>query len=498
MRSKALFIFIIIALCFIINTVLFINCNGSEQNKKNLLFLEEQKKINSATTVVNNGSNTLPLKNLKKRKIACINIDSGFSAAFTKTLEKYAHIKAFNIPAEGFRLSKHRKLSRKLRGYNTIILLTTGRPLSDPGLVNFISKNRKRKTLILCAAGNYNITGQQDKLQIPSVITETGSAQAVSFCAQLIFGGVPISPEAVSENIWAADDRGNKNPPVRLKYTVPEEAGIDSTDLLPIDGLVDEAIKGKMTPGAVIMIVKDGKVIMEKSYGHHTYKCRTPVRTTDLYDLASITKAAATTIAMMSLVENKKVRLESRISSYLPETRRTNKKNITVKDLMLHRAGLIPFIKFSKKIKKNDFRRKYSRTYSVKVAKNYYLKRKYYKKKMWPQVLKSPARKKGNYLYSDLSMFFIKEIIEKKSRRSYETFLYNSFYTPLGMHAAFFNPIGKVSRKRIVPTEIDRHFRKTTIRGYVHDQAAAMMGGVAGHAGLFSSEMTLLFFSRCC
>ncbi|HYK77485.1 MAG TPA: serine hydrolase, partial [Daejeonella sp.] len=279
--------------------------------------------------------------------------------------------------------------------------------------------------------------------------------------------------------------------PIRLKYTVPEEVGINVVDLKPIDAIVAEAIREKATPGAVVMVIKNGNVIFNKAYGTHTYDTQVPTKITDIFDLASVTKTSATTIAVMRLYEQGKLKLDTNIGAYIPKARHTNKNDISVREVMLHQAGFIPYIPFYQRLKPGDYSRDSSAAYPVKVADNYYMRKGYFDQVMWPEMLKSPVVTRGKYVYSDLSMYFMKEMVERQSGQHLEKYVLDQFYQPLGMQTAGFNPRNRFAKDRIVPTENDTFFRKTLLEGYVHDQGAAMVGGVSGHAGLFASANDL-------
>lgn len=495
MTIRALSVFIIL-LALSVNTAALINCTSSEEHQQNLLYLEEEKKAESATILINNAKKLIPLKNLEKRKIAYLNFDSEYSIPFSDMLNRYASVTTFSITADSFSQGKTKDLHKKIKRFNTVIINTTEQALAGTALRKFIDNTCKNREVILRITGSRSGINNLKNIRAPLVFSESDTEVSAQFSAQIIFGGVPLTAKNLigmsPDDVLTTDEITT---PLRLKYSVPEDTGINCEDLAPIDEIMDEAIQGKMTPGAVVMAVKDGKVILEKTYGHHTYECQEPVCATDIYDLASITKAAATAIAVMRLYENKKINLDSKISSYLPETRKTDKKNITLRQLMLHKSGLAPSIDFGRKIKPGDYNRKKTGAYCVKAADNYYLKKNYYSRNMWNRVLKLPLRNRGEYVYSDLGMFFIKEIAERKSGEKFDRYLSRNFYSPLGMQTACFNPKEKFKAERIVPTEIDTFFRKTVLRGDVHDQAAALMGGVAGHAGLFSTanDLALLF-----
>lgn len=280
-----------------------------------------------------------------------------------------------------------------------------------------------------------------------------------------------------------------------LVRSKPEDAGVSSTKLNLIDQIASDAIRQKAAPSITIMVIKDSKVIFDKAYGTHTYTDRSKTRLSDIYDLASLTKISATTLVAMQLYEQGKLDLDATVGSYLPETRRSNKKDIRVRDLMLHEAGLVPQIPFHLMLEPGDHSRDSTPVFTTKVAENYFLRRGYYKEVMWPGMLKSELLNKGRYVYSDLSMYILKEIVEKQAGRPLEHYVQENFYKPLGMIRTGFNPRRRFKRDSIIPTEQDNKFRKDLLRGYVHDEGAALAGGVSGHAGLFSSanDLSILF-----
>ncbi|WP_246474735.1 serine hydrolase domain-containing protein [Pedobacter roseus] len=277
----------------------------------------------------------------------------------------------------------------------------------------------------------------------------------------------------------------------RLKYTVPEDAGLNSNNLKEIDAIAAEAISQKATPGLVVLVAKDGKVIFNKAYGNHTYDTNVPDKVTDIFDLASVTKVTATTPAVMRLFEEGKLKLDTNIGAYIPKARTTPMNNIQVREVMLHQAGFIPYIPFHDYVKTGDYSRDSSAAFPTKVADNYYIKKGFFKDFMWPKMLNSPIKTRGKYVYSDISMYVMKDIVEHISEEPLNQYTYENFYKPLGMQTAGFLPRNRFKPEQIIPTEDDKYFRKTLLVGYVHDQGAALAGGVSGHAGLFASANDL-------
>ncbi|MEO6851152.1 MAG: serine hydrolase, partial [Mucilaginibacter sp.] len=311
-----------------------------------------------------------------------------------------------------------------------------------------------------------------------------------------IFGGV-----AITQNLGGTfspkyrSNTGFLTTKTRLQYTVPEDAGIASNNLADIDNIANEAVNNHATPGCVVLVAKDGKVIFNKAYGYHTYDKTLPDKITDIFDLASVTKTSAATIEAMRLTEEGRINLDSTIGTYIPMARKTNKNDIRIRELMLHQAGLIPDIQTYEKLKPTDISTDSSAVYSVRVAQHFFLRKDYFKDVMWADILNSPLRTRGQYIYSDLSMVIMKEIMESVTSAPLNEYVQDNFYAPLGMQTAGFLPTTRFPLDRIVPTEDDKVFRHSLVDGYVHDQTAALMGGVSGNAGLFatSNDLAILY-----
>jgi CubicO group peptidase (beta-lactamase class C family) len=239
-------------------------------------------------------------------------------------------------------------------------------------------------------------------------------------------------------------------------------------------------------------VAKNGKVVYQKSFGYSTYDSSHLVVNTDLYDLASMTKILSTNLGMMKLVEENKVSLNGHLHNYLPGIKSSNKKNIIIADLLTHRAGLSPFIPFYKDIQTvKDLETAVLSTdssgvFAIPVANHLFLNANYMAT-MKQRILKSEIKNRGKYMYSDLSFYFLKEVLEAQSKTPIDEFVNNTFYKKLGLNYLGYLPYRKFPMANMMPTENDLSFRKQVVQGYVHDQTAAMFGGVAGHAGLFGN-----------
>lgn len=269
-------------------------------------------------------------------------------------------------------------------------------------------------------------------------------------------------------------------------------------DFTKIDAIVEEAIREMATPSAVVMVIKDEKTVFSRAYGHHTYAGDVPTRTSDIFDVASLTKIFATTLVAMRLVDDGKLDMDARVGAYLGELNHPHpdKAAIVVRDLLTHQAGLVPFIPFYRQLKEGDVSTEPSLQHPVKVADRFYLRRNYYDEVMRKQMLNSPMQLRGKYVYSDIGMYLLQEILQRITGQPLDVYVDAQFYQPLGARSIGFRPLRRFAGERIVPTEEDGYFRKQLLKGHVQDPGAAMTGGVAGHAGLFASADDLALLSQ--
>lgn len=282
----------------------------------------------------------------------------------------------------------------------------------------------------------------------------------------------------------------------RLKASQPEELGIDPEMLKEIDEIAMKGIAQGAYPGCQIVVAIEGKLIYQKSFGHHTYGKKQAVKDTDVYDIASITKIASSTLSVMKLNSEGTFNLSATLGEYIPEvTKESPFGNIVLRDMLSHQAGLTPWIPFytdtqvDGQLSSKYYAKTKSDSFNVKVADNLWI-RGDYEDVMYNRMLNSTLGLK-RYKYSDVGYYFIKKIVEKQSGMSLDDFVTSNFYEPMGLQYMRYNPLEHFNRSGITPTENDQIFRKQQVHGYVHDQGAAMIGGVAGHAGLFSNATDL-------
>lgn len=283
----------------------------------------------------------------------------------------------------------------------------------------------------------------------------------------------------------------------KLKESQPEELGISRDKLNEIDAVVEKGIADGAFPGCQVLVAVDGKVIYNKSFGHHTYSNEQPVKPEDVYDIASITKVASSTLSLMHLESEGKFNSDGTLNDYLPELvgNSTSYGPMKIKDMLTHQAGLTPWIPFYTSTLKNYrpdpavYAREKSEEFPYQVTGNMWI-RKDYRDAMYAEILRTPLKAK-TYKYSDLGYYFMKKIIESKGGKELDRYVNEEFYAPMGLRRILYNPLKMFPASQITPTEKDTIFRKQLVHGYVHDQGAAMMGGVAGHAGLFANARDL-------
>jgi beta-N-acetylhexosaminidase len=270
--------------------------------------------------------------------------------------------------------------------------------------------------------------------------------------------------------------------------------GIQVASLGVIDSIANDAIRQHATPGCVVLVAKDGKIAYYKGFGYYTYDSTEKVTDETIYDLASVTKICATTLCVMKLYDQGKLNLDKTLGDYLPWVRGSDKQDIVIRDVLLHQARLKSYIPFYRETIDTLsgipfggwFSKSNSSQYSLRVADSMYM-RNNWRDTMFSRILSSPLEKPGQYIYSDNDFIFLGLIVEALTGMKLDEFAKKQFYEPLGLVTTGFHPRDRFALSRIAPTENEQYFRRQLIRGDVHDPGAAMFGGVAGHAGLFSN-----------
>jgi beta-N-acetylhexosaminidase len=278
----------------------------------------------------------------------------------------------------------------------------------------------------------------------------------------------------------------------------PATIGLNAQELTRIDSVASDAIDKGAMPGCVVLVAKNGRIAYHKAFGYTTYDKLEPVTRDMVYDLASLTKISATTVSVMKLYEEGKVDLEKTLGDYLPWTRGTDKAPLRLKEILLHQAGLYPFIPFYREVIDTVTGKPFPQYFSTvkdashqyRVAEGIYV-RNDWQDTLYKRILQSKLTASDRYVYSDNDFIFLGKIVEAVSGKPLNEYVRETFYVPLAMTTTTFRPRELVPLDLIAPTEEEKHFRQQMMRGDVHDEGAAMFGGVAGHAGLFSNAYDL-------
>jgi len=454
-------------------------------------FLTEQREVKTSTVLLNNQKDLIPLKDLAQKKIVSIRFSNIFAAGFDSLLNNYAKVET--VKGTDYLGAKSiDDLSRDVKLYNTLIVQLNEADIVNPKIIDFIKANQKLKNMIVAYFGQGTQLANLNDFKGPIICAERITPVSSNFVAQAIFGGVAITQKLTAAYTQQlTPGMGFTTKQTRLQYTVPEEVGIRTENLADIDKIAREAIAQHATPGCVVLVAKDGKVILNKAYGFQTYDPVVQTKTTDIFDLASMTKISATTIEAMKLVDDDKLDINATVADYLPEAKNARIKDVRIWEILTHQAGFVPDIPTFEVVKPQDHSVDSSAAYPTKVNEKYYLIKDYFKNVMWPKMLRDPLKTRGQYVYSDVGMCVLQQIIENITATNEADYTQKQFYTPLGMQTAGFLPLYRFGADRIPPTEVDRKYRKATLKGYVHDPTAALMGGVAGHAGLFGSAIDI-------
>ncbi|MFS4416183.1 serine hydrolase domain-containing protein [Maribacter sp. 2307ULW6-5] len=274
---------------------------------------------------------------------------------------------------------------------------------------------------------------------------------------------------------------------------------IDVLGVAPqVDSIINNGIKAMAFPGAQVLVAQGDEVLFHKAYGHHTYDSMQTTALNDLYDLASVTKITAPLPALMKLVETGKLDLDEPFSSYWkPWKRRKDKKDLTLREILAHQAGLTPYIVFlNEVIKKNGrpkarfIQNKKTKRFQQQAYPGIYVKNNF-RKKMHRKINRSKVAGDKKYRYSGLTFLIFPELIGNLTGMPYEQYLEERFYQPIGAHTLGFLPATKNFPNNIVPTEVDTLFRQALTQAWVHDENASLMGGISGNAGLFGTANDL-------
>lgn len=474
---------------------------------KGKYLITRRKLHQESLTVLINSNAILPLQKLDTLKVATLSIGSKNETSFQRMLDNYMAMDHFVIP-DNSTSAEVSKILNQLKSYNLVIAGIHGMKLgaSDNfGLTvsqfETIRKLNIEKSVV-CLFGNPYALNLFPELQKAKVLIvgyqENVTVQELS--AQLIFGAIGTTAKMpVNINsVFKMNDGYSIKKNGRLAYSFPENVGINS-DLLHqrIDSLAMLGVNEKAFPGCQILIAKNGEVIFHECYGYYTYDTLVPVKKESIYDLASVSKITGALPSIMKLYSEGKINLDKPFSDYYTDFKGSNKETITWREILAHQSGITPFIPYYKntfrdngKYRSAIFKDRPTNKFSLRVSSGLY-ENKNYVNTLYKDIKDSEMLKKKEYVYSDLGFTIFPKAIEKISGDNYEHYLKTNFLAPLGANTITYNAFKYFPIKDIIPTEEDNYFRKELLQGFVHDEGAAMLGGVSGHAGLFATANDL-------
>ncbi len=481
--------------------------------------------VKNALTLVRNNDGLIPFKTYQPDSIVTLSLNSNGWSPFQWTLYNYGLNNQFNLPANFDAEKKRATLDYLSKKKIVIISLqdmksnardTFGLKQNTIDLVNELAQ---KTTVILAVFGNpYALKyfdGVQNVIECYNNEKVTQELAAEGLMGVFAFKGkLPVTASDKSKlGMGLTSVTLNR---LEWNTDTPEAAGMDSKTLAKIDTIANELIKKHAAPGCQILIARNNQVVYHKAFGTLDYYLGHPVSIQTMYDLASITKCAATTVSLMKLYDEGKFSLTKSYGDYLPYAKGSNKEKMLMKDVLVHQAGLIPWIPFYKitidSVAEPDnllnprkmiyfpalgkyYDKKSSVGFTVPVAKNLFL-RDDYPDTIRMRIINSPLREKRDYVYSDLGMILMADVIKRITGKTLDNYANDNFYAPLGMTRTLFNPRTRFATDDCAPTDDDNYFRMKKTQAYVHDMGAAMLGGVSGHAGLFSTAGDLAVLCR--
>ncbi|MBP9054853.1 MAG: serine hydrolase [Saprospiraceae bacterium] len=468
----------------------------------------KQKLAEASITVISDDDNLIPIRDLDGLDIATLSINNNQKTIFQTRADSYVDARHYFLMPQQLSQQFQQHQQTLSRFDKVIVGIHTSGKQNDfskdlpEEVIRFLSELQSKTDVIIVLFGNPYLLKKlnfADHLVLSydnDPITQDATMQAI-FGVSDISGKLPVD---ISEN-WPTGHGIFKGSLKRLGYAIPEMIGMSTSILKNIDTLMAEMINDNAAPGAQILIAKNGKIVWQKAYGKLTPDSYY-VSDNTIYDVASVTKVLATTLATMKLVDAKKINLKSPLRHYIAGIDTTDKANLIIEDILAHHARLYPWIGFYEKTtlpqKSFGYNPMYysgmlQDKYTIPVARGMFMRTDYIDS-IYQEIWTSKLRESDSYRYSDLGFYIMKKVVENQSHTTLDDYTYRNFYKPLLLTHTGFTPLLRHPEFNIAPTEIDNYFRLQTLRGYVHDMGAAMLGGVGGHAGLFSNakEMAIL------
>jgi len=470
-------------------------------------YLLKEELVSNAITLIGDEEELIPLAKPENLRVATLMIGNSNWTAFQNVISFYTAADHYQI-GMSMNATEIESISKKLKNYDIVLIgLYPGSRLpknkyniSDAAL-GFINTFRSQQKTILSIFGNPYILRYVQPNQGPIIVAYENDETIESAAAQAIFGAKSMSgrlPITAGVNFPYLSGKSSRILD-RLQFSDPRALGMNMEDLAIIDTITKEMTGIQAAPGAQLLAIKDNQVFIHRAIGFTTYDKSIAINTEMLYDLASITKLAATTLSIMKLYETGIIHLDSTLGHYIKELAGTDKSKLTIREVLAHRAGLhawIPFYKSTitmngkKPLLNSELYSETAKPGFARVANNIYIDTSYWEV-MWSEIAKSKWNPDKKYVYSDLGFILFAKLVKNVSGMGLDEYVSKHFYQPMGLTRLMFNPLDRFSKDKIAPTEEDQYYRSQLLIGHVHDMGAAMLGGVSGHAGLFGNAADL-------
>ncbi|WP_308745684.1 glycoside hydrolase family 3 N-terminal domain-containing protein [uncultured Bacteroides sp.] len=501
----------------------FVQLSGLEQRVNSPQARDLIRRLNQAAiTVLNNKNHILPLHADKAQRIALLEVGKpGETETLAKQMSRYASLSRFRLRPNQTE-EENRRLRDSLAAYKRIVIAVSEQRLApyhpffakfapeSPAIYLFFTPGKMMlqihravsdaSAVVLGHSHNSDVQRQTADILFAKA-TADGRLSASLGGLFPTGAGVTITPESPS-------------------HFIPEEYGLSSALLKKIDTIALDGIQQGAYPGCQVVVLKNGHIMFDKAFGTYAGKGSPRVESTDIYDLASLSKTTGTLLAVMKLYDKGRFNLTDKISDYLPFLQRTDKKDITIREILYHQSGLPPWLPFYQEAIDKDsydgrlfsarkdaqhpvrigtatwanpkfkFKSEYispvkTGDYTVQICDSLWLNRSF-RKVIEEKIVETPLKQK-RYVYSDIGFILLGMLVEQLAGMPMEAYLQREFYGPMGLERTGYLPLRRFAKSEIVPSNKDRFLRKETLQGFVHDEASAFFGGLAGNAGLFST-----------
>lgn len=470
----------------------------------------KQELCAQSITIADNRNNLLPLSRLDTLRLASIAIGAESGNVFQKTLNQYAPFQTIALPEKPVSDTDVHTILNQIGNANAVVISfhrmseSASRKYGiTKASLDLIERLKQRGTKVIVSAfgSPYSLSQFNGVDALVCAYQELDDMQRV--VPQVLFGGLGargLLPVSTAGDIKAGMGV-SISPEGRLSTGSPESVGMKTNVLNQIDAMAQNAVKNHVVPGCEILVARKGKIVYSKNFGALTYAAGAEKVTDEtLYDLASLTKVLATLQSVMVLYDRKQIDLGQKASFYLPELRNTNKQNIVIQDLLWHQSGMVSFYPTTWDktrlpgggLKAQYYSAVHDSLHTLQIAPTLWAVPAL-KDSVWKWVIQSPMSRKTDesgkpaYVYSDLNFLTLQKIVERVSKEPLDKFVTENVYKPLGLHQLGFTPLQRLTNPQCAPTEQDTYYRNQLLVGTVHDQMAAVQGGVSGHAGLFGN-----------